>query len=160
MPAVVRTWAPRGETPTLTVPLSRDHLSVIGAITTEGRLLTWTHDQAINGHRAVGFLKHLLSQIAGNLLVVWDGAMIHRCKAVKAFLSAGAAKRLQLLCLPGYAPELNPAEGIWQWVKRVALGNVCCDVLPELRYELGLAFAKLRRRPGVLKACLERVGYL
>jgi len=122
--------------------------------------LTWTHDQTVNGDRAVGFLKHLLGQIAGKLLVVWDGAAIHRGKAVKAFLSAGAAKRLQLLCLPGYAPELNPAEGVWRWVKRVALGNVCCDDRSALRYELGLAFAKLRRRPGVLKACLERVGYL
>ncbi len=34
--------------------------------------------------------------IPGKLLVVWDGAPIHRAKPVKDFLIAGAAKRLQL----------------------------------------------------------------
>jgi transposase len=144
----------------LTLPLSRDHLSVMGALTTDGRLLTGIHDRSIKGAQVVAFLKHLLSQIAGKLLVVWDGAMIHRCQAIKAFLSAGAAKRLQLLSLPGYAPELNPVEGVWQWVKRVALANVCCDDLTEVRYELRLAFAKLRQRTSVLNACLKRVAYL
>jgi transposase len=160
LPAVVRTWAPRGQTPLLSSPLSRDHLSTIGALTTEGRLLTWTHEQSINGSAAVAFLKHLLRQVEGKLLVVWDGAMIHRCRAVKQFLSEGAAKRLQLLPLPGYAPELNPVEGVWCWLKRVALANVCCDDVDELRYELRLALSKLRYRPQVLRSCLNRVGYL
>ena len=34
----MRTYAPRGQTPVLRVPLTRDHLSVIGGITDEGRL--------------------------------------------------------------------------------------------------------------------------
>jgi len=160
LPALVRTWAPKGETPTLRLPLTRDHLSVIGALTSEGRLLTWTHEKTVNGESAVAFLKHLLQEIPGKLLVIWDGAMIHRCRAVKRFLSEGAASRLQLLRLPGYAPELNPVEGVWRWLKRVALANVCCDDLFELRYELQLALAKLRYRSLVLKGCLDRVGYL
>jgi transposase len=160
LPGVVRTWAPRGQTPLLWSPLSRDHLSTIGALSTEGRLLTWTHAESINGSRAVAFLQHLLRQVKGKVLVVWDGATIHRCRAVKQFLSEGAAQRLQLLPLPGYAPELNPIEGVWRWLKRVALANVCCDDLDQLRYELKLALAKLRYRPQVLRGCLNRVGYL
>jgi transposase len=126
----------------------------------DGRLLAQVHEKSIKGAQVVEFLKHLLRQIKGKLLVVWDGAMIHRCKAVKAFLSAGAAKRLHLMSLPAYAPELNPQEGVWRWLKRVALANVCCDDLGEVRYELRLAFAKLRRRSHVLHGCLKRVGYL
>lgn len=160
LPAVVRTWAPRGQTPLLSSLLSRDHLSTIGALTTEGRLLTWTHEKAFNGSRVVAFLKYLLRQVKGKLLVVWDGAMIHRCRAVQQFLAEGATQRLQLLPLPGYAPELNPVEGVWRWLKRVALANVCCDDVDELRYELKLALAKLRYRPQVLQGCLNRVGYL
>lgn len=57
-------------------------------------------------------------------------------------------------------PQLNPAEGVWRWLKRVALANVCCDDLEDVRYELSLAFAKLRRRVHVLYGCLKRVGYL
>lgn len=133
---------------------------MIGALTIDGRLLRRVYQKSIKGAQVVEFLKHLLVHIQGKLLVVWDGAMIHRCRAVKEFLSRGAAKRLRLMSLPGYAPELNPQEGIWNWLKRVALANVCCDSLAEVRYELRLAFAKLRRRVHVLHGCLKRVGYL
>jgi transposase len=58
---------------------------------------------------------------------------------IKDFLAAGGAQRLHLERLPGYAPELNADEGIWQYLKRVELKNVVCQDLDELRYELRLA---------------------
>ena len=51
-----------------------------------------------------------LRQIPRKLLVVWDGSPIHRSKVVKRFLAEGAAGRLQLELLPGYAPEMNPTR--------------------------------------------------
>jgi transposase len=56
----------------------------------------------------VRFLKHLMRQIPGKLLVVWDGSAIHRSRALKDLLRSGAARRVQLEQLPGYAPDLNP----------------------------------------------------
>jgi hypothetical protein len=46
------------------------------------------------------------------------------------------------------------------WLERVALANVCCEDLGELRYELQLAIAKLCYRSGVPRDCLDRAGYL
>ena len=59
----------------------------------------------------------LTREIAGSLLVIWDGAPIHRCQAVKDYLARGAAKRIHLEQLPAYAPELNPQEGVWNLLK-------------------------------------------
>jgi transposase len=165
LPAVIKTWAMRGAArrgalPHLQVPLTRDHLSVISAITEDLRVLSRTWSGSIDGHRVVAFLRQLLRQVPGKVLVVWDGASIHRCREVKRFLAEGAAQRLKLLALPGYAPDLNPDEGVWRWLKRVALGNVCCDSLAELRYELRLAFARLRQRKDVLMACIRQPGYI
>jgi hypothetical protein len=39
LPGAVLTYAPRGHTPILRMPLTRDHLSAIGALTPDGRLL-------------------------------------------------------------------------------------------------------------------------
>jgi len=154
---VVRTWAPVGQTPILKTPTKYDHLSAASAITQEGRLITQVRDRNFKGAGIVGFLKHLLAQIPGKIILIWDGARIHHCKEVKAFLSAGAAERLHLIRLPAYSPELNPDEGVWQWLKR-QLGNVSCLDFEELRYELGLAIQRLRRRPHILKAFFERAG--
>ncbi len=162
---MVKTWAPRGaarrgKLPILRLPLTRDHLSVISARTEDLRLLARTWAGPINGSRVVAFLRPILRHVAGKLLVVWDGASIHRCRAVKRLLAEGGAQRLKLLMLPGYAPDLNPDEGVWHWLKRVALGNVCCETLAELRYELRLAFARLRQRKDVLEACIRRPGHI
>ena len=142
------------------VPLLHDHLSVISAVIEDLRLLSRTWNDSIDGTRVVAFLRHILREVSGKVLVVWDGAPIHRCHAVKRFLVEGGAKRLKLLPLPGYAPELNPDEGVWRWLKRVALGNVCCATLDEVRYELRLAIARLRHRKDVLAACIRRPGYI
>ncbi len=140
--------------------LTREHLSVISALTEDARLLAQPWEGTINGTRVVRFLRHLLRHVPGKVLVVWDGASLHRCHEVKQFLADGAAKRLKLLSLPGYAPDLNPDAGVWRWLKRVALGNVYCDTLKELRYELRLALARLRHRKDVLNACIHRPGYI
>lgn len=158
LPFLARTYAPRGKTPVLRAPLTRDHLSVISAVTATGQLVTRMRDRAFRGPAIVDFLRQLLRQIPGKLLVVWDGAPIHRCRAVKDFLAAGAATRLHLEQLPGYAPELNPDEGVWNLLKRAELKNRCCQDLDELRWELRLAIRRLRRTPKRLIACFRQCG--
>ena len=154
----VRTWAPRGQTPVLRVKLTRDHLSAISGITPDGRLCMQIQDQAYDSEGVVRFLRLLLRKLKGKLLVIWDGAPIHRGQAVKAFLRRKAAKRLQLVQLPGYAPELNPDEGIWNYLKRVELKNVCCRDLTHLATELRKAKDRLRHKPEIIRSCVRQCG--
>ena len=159
LPTVVRTYAPIGQTPILREQLSRDHLSVMSGITLEGKLLMIEQERAFKGEDVVCFLKHALRQIAGKLLVIWDGSPIHRAKVIKEFLVGGAAARLQLEQLPGYAPELNPDEGIWKHLKYVELKNVCCRSLSELRVELRKAKERLRHKKHVILGCNRQPGF-
>jgi transposase len=111
----VRTWAPCGQTPVLHVPLTRDHLAAISGITLDGRLFMQVRPASYDAAAVVGFLRVLLRKLSGKIVVVWDGSPIHRGHEVKDFLKRGAAKRLHLEQLPGYAPDLNPDEGIWNY---------------------------------------------
>jgi len=160
LPLAVRTWAPRGQTPVLRVKLTRDHLAAISGVTPDGRLFLQVREQRYDSQAVVGFLRVLLRKIPGKLLVIWDGSPIHRGQAVKAFLARGAARRLHLEQLPGYAPDLNPDEGVWSYLKRVELANVCCPDLGELRAALIRARERLRHRRGVLQACSRQCGYV
>lgn len=101
----------------------------------------------------------LLRNVPGKLLVIWDGAPIHTGHAVKDFLQRGAAKRLHLERVPGYAPELNPDEGIWNYLKRVELANVCCPDLADLRSQVIRARQRLRHKRVVIRACSRECGY-
>lgn len=155
---VVRTYAPQGQTPVLSIPLRYDRLSVMGAISNAGDFLTWTQDRPIKGSDAVRFLKHILAHIPGLILLIWDGLPVHRSRAVKDFLATPAAQRLTLLQLPPYAPHLNPQEGIWRYLKYVELANLCCGDLAELRLELRRAIQRVRYRLDVIVGCLRRVN--
>jgi transposase len=113
-----------------------------------------------DGEAVVGFLRVLLRKLAGKLLVIWEGSPIHHGQAVKDFLSAGAARRLQLERLPGYAPDLHPDEGIWNSLKRVELGTVCATTLADLRHRLRRAAVRVRHKPDIIRACSRQCGYL
>ncbi len=154
----VRTYAPRGKTPILRVKLTHDHLSAMGGITPEGRLFMQTQDHSYKGPDVVRFLQLLTREIPGKLLVIWDGAPIHRCQAVKDFLSSGGAKRIHLERLPAYAPELNPQEGVWNLLKRVELKNVCCLEVQQVEMQLRRAKERLRHRRSVLCQCFALAG--
>ncbi len=148
----VGTYA-HGKTPVLRVALTRDHLSAIGAITPEGRIFMQMQERAYCAEEVIAFLRLLLRKIPGKLLVIWDGAPIHRAKVIKEFLAAGAAKRLHLERLPGYAPDLNPQEGVWNLLKRREMKNLCCQHLSYVRQERVRAKERLRHRRKVLQSC-------
>lgn len=159
LPTVVRTYAPVGQTPILHEKLTRDHLSAMSGITLAGKLLMVEQERAFKGEDVVRFLKHTLGQIPGKLLIVWDGSPIHRSKVVKEFVKGGAADRIRLEQLPGYAPDLNPDEGIWKHLKYTELKNLCCQNLAELRVELRKAKERLRHKKHVILGCIRQPGF-
>jgi transposase len=110
----VRTYAPVGKTPLLQEKLSRDHLSVISAISLEGK---------------------------------------------QEFLSSGASSRLKLEQIPGYAPDLNPDEGIWKHLKCVEPKYLCCQSLCELKVELRRAKERMRHNRDVILGCIRQPGF-
>lgn len=127
-PLVRRTWAPRGTTPillqrgrhhekvsaiaALVVSLDRDHV----------RLFFRLHpDENIKIPLILSFLRQLSRQLGKNpFLVVWDRLNAHRAKTTATFLKANAAGSV---LLPPYAPELNPVEYIWSYLKVNPMAN-------------------------------------
>ena len=112
LPSVVRTYAPVGHTPILQEWWTREHLSAISALSPEGRLYFHCQDDAMNSADVVAFLEHLLREVPGRMVLIWDGSLIHRSQTIQEFLANGAAQRIHLERLPAYAPELNPDEGV------------------------------------------------
>jgi len=153
---LVRTYAPCGETPVLQCFETRDHVAAMSGITMTGQLYTLARYAALNSSDSVTFLKHLLTSLA-KVLVIWDRSSPHKGE-VREYLAKGGAKRVHLEPLPGYAPELNPTEGVWQHLKHLELRNLCCADLVHLRQELHRAIMRLRSKPHLVKAFFAGAG--
>jgi transposase len=152
LPSVGRTYAPVGQTPILREWWTRAHLSAIAAISPEGKLYFHSQDHAIDSADVVAFMDHLLREVTGRMIIIWDAAPIHRSQLIQEFLAHGAAPRLHLERLPAYAPDLNPGAGLWQQLKGVELRNVCCFTLSHLRGELRDAVKRVRRKPRLIQS--------
>lgn len=150
---MTKTYAPVGETPVLRCKLTRDHLSVIGAVSTQARLLFKVQEKAFASAGIIDFLEHLQRQVPGRMLLIWDGAPIHRSKELKAYLATCEPGRIHLELLPPYAPEVNPQESIWRSLKHKELKNLCCRDLLHLRQELIAAMKRLRHKTKMIQTC-------
>jgi transposase len=116
-------------------------------------------ERALNGADVATFLRHLLGVIPEPLLVIWDGGPIHRGQPVKDLLAEVGRDRLWVEQLPAYAPELNPDEGVWNYLKRVELRNTCCTTLQHLREALCEAAIRLCHKPQIIQGCIREAGY-
>jgi transposase len=144
-----------GHTPILRDWWTRDHRSAIAAISPVGTRYFRSQDHAMDSAEVVAFLEHLRREVSGRMVLIWDGAPIHRSHVIQEFLANGAAQRLHLERLPAYAPELNPGEGRWAQLKGVELRNVCCLDIPHLHQELRDAVKRVRRKPRIIQGCLR-----
>jgi len=153
-PHRVRTWAPRGQTPVLQYSFNWKCLSAMAGITIWNfyfRLFAGS----IKAPQVIEFLEVLLRHLPGKLLVIWDGAPIHRSALVRDFVAASAG-RLVVERLPAYAPELNPVEYLWGHLKEHELGNLLVRQIHELGLQATAALRRLRRRPKIITACWKQ----
>jgi transposase len=148
---VAKTWAPVGQTPVLVHQGRWPKFSAISGVTPRGKLFFRAHKNAINGARAVAFLRHLLRHIRRRpILIFWDNGQPHRSKLVKAFLLEHP--RLEVHRFPGYSPELNPDEWVWSHLKKHELASTAPRDLPELRRGLRRAVMRMRVRPALIRS--------
>lgn len=147
LPGVVKTYGRKAHTPVVEDWPSRDHLSVLGALTAAGQVYTLVRQEALTGLEVVAFLEHLGRQLRGPALVVWDRSPIHRRAEVGEFVKAVGGDSLAVEFLPAYAPDLNPVEWLWGHLKRVEMPNLACRDLEQLHEEFHLALGRVRGKP-------------
>lgn len=127
-PLLRRTLAPRGQTPILRVPGGRrEKVSVIAGLSLSpvahrlGLYFLTYPDAYINTAATAYFLRELLRQLRGEVIVVWDNGPNHKGDPMRELRAA--YPRLDIEWLPPYAPELNPVELLWNCLKYQQLVN-------------------------------------
>lgn len=137
-PHLRRTWAPVGQTPILYQRTRfREKVSVIAALSISprrrrvGLYFSLLAGQNINTDVVIDFLRHLKTHLGGPIIVIWDRLRVHRSRRLNAYLAANP--KITAEFLPPYAPELNPVEALWSYLKANPLANLAAHDAEELR---------------------------
>lgn len=149
-PTRVRTWAPRGKTPVIQFHFNWKQLSMIAGVSFTNAFFR-LHEGTIKSPQIVEFLKALMKQIKRPLLIVWDGLKAHRSRLVRDHVDTLEGD-LKMAFLPPYAPELNPVEYLWAWLKRHALANYCPNSIGDLAHTTRGKLKSAQRRTTLIAA--------
>ena len=140
-------WSPVGQTPVVRGTGQRFKTNMIAVVSNSGTLRFRVFQERFTGPVFLDFLKRLTRDAKGRKLVlIVDGHPAHRARIVRAWLAAHR-ELIELHYLPGYAPELNPAECLNQDVKANALGRRRPRNLTQLVTELRSYLHSRQRRP-------------
>jgi transposase len=162
-PSVRRTWAPRGQTPTLIHAFNWGKISVAAALAYRWdgkrcRLYFQIRPGSYGAESLIGFLKELRRHFRGQpAILVWDGLPAHKSRIMKAYL-ASQRPWLREERLPGYAPDLNPVEMLWGNIKGQELANRCSANLAEAGRAVSQGMARVRHSQQLSFAFLAHAG--
>ena len=155
LPTMPKTWAPRGETPILRHRMSWPKLSVIAAVSPNPHI--WLHQVrgSVKSAEVIRFVRYLLRVCRRPLMLFCDGLGAHWSRRTRTAL-ARYGNRLSVHRLPPYAPELNPAEGLYAHLKGHALRGYAAPDLTALQSALRGAVRKAQHRPALIRSFFHR----
>lgn len=154
IPTRRRTWGCRGCTPIVRYNYQHDRISALAALTVAAKrarigLYVQFRQDNFKAVQVAKFLRILLQHLRGHVILLWDGGQIHRGPAINAVRDR--YPRLHLERFPGYAPELNPAEQVWNDFKRHAANSIPRNK-QDIRLNLHGSTRRVRRTPGKLRS--------
>jgi transposase len=146
-----RTWGLRGKTPEVATSGRRQSVSAISAVNTRGAFWYETYTERLNASRFLELLKHFMRGRKGPVLLVLDGHPAHIAKAVAQYVQS-LKGRLELHFLPGYAPELNPDEFVWNHLKGQGVSKKPLRRDESLRSRVQTDLAAIKSRPALVRS--------
>jgi transposase len=157
MPVLRRTWARCGATPTITVH-ARHHekVSGIGALIVSPRrqqvslALALYPRRNIRGPEVRRFLRHLARHVRGPFILMWDRGRSHKHALVQHWLARHP--RCHIVWFPPYAPDLNPVELLWSYLKYGRLANFAPDTVDDIQSNVVRERRRLDRHPELLRS--------
>ena len=127
-------------------PRYSEKASYYSAVCLETGEVEWIEQEGNSkSETSATFLRQLWERHAGPLSVIWDNAPAHRGESVREFPQQPGLG-LRLVNLPGYSPDFNADEAIWDWVREEATGNLCLGTKPRVQERVGDLLAALASR--------------
>lgn len=122
------------------------------------RVLLGTQPGAYDTPSLIAFLRQLRRHFRGQqVILIWDGLPSHRSTAMQLYLQR-QRHWLEVVRLPAYAPELNPLEGMWAYLKGGPLANLCTKYIEELEISAADGVEAVRRSHDLPFAFLRHTG--
>jgi transposase len=131
--------------------VSRQTVSAASAVNARGGFWYCTYQGGLTGELLGRLLRKLMRHRRKPVHLVVDGLPAHKTAQVKAYV-ASTQGMLTSHFLPGYAPELNPDELVWSYVKRAGVARSPLRQGAKLADRITAQLAALKRVPQLVRS--------
>jgi transposase len=159
-PTLGRTYGLKGQTPVVKTSGQRQSLNVISAVNARGEFWAVTYTGKLNAESFVLFLQNFVRGRPDKVLLVVDGHPAHKAKLVKDYVQS-LKGRLELHFLPPYAPDLNPDEFVWSYMKNNGVSKKPLKQNESLEKRIEEDLNKIGNNPKLVRSffCAKSVFY-
>lgn len=158
---LARTWAPRGWTPEVATSGQRQAVNAISAVNARGAFWYEVYTGRFNAGRFVEFLKHFMKRRRKPVFLIVDKHPAHHAALVARYVQS-VRGRLELHFLPGYAPDLNPDEFVWNQMRHNGTSKKPLRHNESLRARVEKDLADIKNDPALIRSFFHApsVAYL
>jgi transposase len=149
--ALQRTWGAKGETPTVATSGQRQRVNAISAVNVLGAFWYDVYTGNFNAASFIEKLKAFMRHRRRRAFLVLDGHPAHRAKIVAAYVQS-LKGRLELHFLPGYAPDLNPDEFVWNHLRQNGVTKKPLKKNEKLKDRVEEDLAVIKRNPSLVRS--------
>lgn len=149
-----RGYSPKGQTPVVRVMNRRESLSLISAVTNQGKVRWMVFDAALNAAILIEFFKRLIKDAQRKVFLILDNLRVHHAKLVKEWL-ATQQDQIEVFYLPSYSPELNPDECLNADLKQAVTTQAPARVKGQMKSAAIRHLRKLSKSPARVRKYFE-----
>ena len=146
-----RTWGAKGQTPVVTTSGQRQSVSAISAVNLLGAFWYNVYTGRLNAPQFICFLKDFLRYRRRPVFLVVDRHPAHIARVVAEFVQS-LGGRLELHFLPGYAPDLNPDEFVWNHLRQKGVSKTPLRQNESLRARVETDLAAIHADPPLVRS--------
>lgn len=149
------TWGERGRTPVVRRRGKRYKINVIKSVAVSGQMRFMTYKGRFTAAVFIKYMDRLIRSVDRKVFLVVDNHSSHGTKKVKSWV-AERSDRIELVYLPTYSPELNPAELSNNDLKG-SIGRSLHENLNELVSLVTRHLRRRQRQPTIITGYITKI---
>ena len=143
-------WIEKGEEKLMETNSGRDRVNLNGAYNINSGEVIVTPSETINTDSTLKLFDTIIenySDTKGNIYLFSDNATYYKSLILQAALKTEKYRRIKMIFLPAYAPNLNPIERVWKFFKKNVLENKFYKKFSEFKEAIDIFFKEELKLP-------------
>lgn len=145
-------WVEKGKEKVIETNSGRDRINLNGAYNVMSGKVFVNPSKTVNSDSTLELFDSIIENYSdsdANIYLFADNARYYKSKMIQEALETDKYKRIKMIFLPAYSPNLNPIERVWKFFKKEVLQNQFYKTFCDFKTAIELFFNEKLKIPSM-----------